>query len=188
MIRSLLLSFLLLTGCASVQPRVIGQGERYGGAASAGGSYALGVGDRIHLTVFKEDGLSGEFPVNPAGKVALPLIGDVPALGATTVDLGKAIRARLADGYLVDPRVSVEIASYRPYFVLGEVRTPGQYPYASGLTVTSAVAQAGGFTPRAEKRIVYIRQPGADDEKAYRLRPDLMIRPGDTIRLGERLF
>lgn len=183
-----LIFLLALTGCASIQPQVVGQGDRYGVSASADEAYALGVGDRVRLTVYREDTLSGEYQVNPGGNVALPLIGEVKALGATTVALGTLIQARLADGYLVNPRVSVEMATYRPVFVLGEVRTPGQYPYASGLTVLNAIASAGGFTPRAEKRVIYIRQPGANDEKAYRLKPGLMIRPGDTVRLGERLF
>jgi len=183
-----LLFLLALTACASIQPQVVGQGDRYGAAASADEDYALGVGDRIRLTVYREDTLSGEYPVNPGGNIALPLIGEVKALGSTTAALGKVIQARLADGYLVNPRVSVEMATYRPVFVLGEVRTPGQYPYSSGLTVLNAIASAGGFTPRAEKRVIYIRQPGANDEKAYRLKPGLMIRPGDTVRLGERLF
>jgi polysaccharide export outer membrane protein len=184
----MLLLMLALTACSSIQPQVISQGSRYTSASSDDGTYTLGVGDRIRLTVYKEDGLSGEFQINPSGNVALPLIGEVRGKGATTTELGKTIRAKLADGYLIDPRVSVEMASYHPYFVLGEVRTPGQYPYSSGLTALSAIASAGGFTPRAERRIIYIRQPGADDEKAYRLRPNLMVHPGDTVRLGERLF
>lgn len=187
-LKSPLLLFLALTACASIQPQVIGQGDRYGAKASADADYALGVGDRIRITVYREDTLSGDYQVNPSGNVALPLVGQVKALGETTASLGAAIRMKLADGYLVDPRLSVEIATYRPVFVLGEVRTPGQYPYQPGLTVLNAIASAGGFTPRAEKRVIYIRQPGANDEKAYRLRPGLMTRPGDTIRLGERLF
>ena len=183
-----LLFCLALTACASIQPQVVGQGDRYGATASVDEDYALGIGDRVRLTVYREDTLSGEYPVNPSGNLALPLVGEVRALGSTTAALGKVIQARLADGYLVNPRVSVEMATYRPVFVLGEVRTPGQYPYSSGLTVLNAIASAGGFTPRAEKRVIYIRQPGANDEKAYRLKPGLMIRPGDTVRLGERLF
>lgn len=188
MFRISLLLFCTLTACSSMLPQVTGQGERYAAGSAATADYTLAVGDRLRLTVYKEDGLSGEFQVSPAGDVALPLIGEVKALGQTTTELAKAIRAKLADGYLIDPRVNLEMVSYRPYFVLGEVRTPGQYAYSSGLTAVSAIAAAGGFTPRAEKRVIYIRQPGADDEKAYRLRPNLVIRPGDTVRLGERLF
>lgn len=188
MSKALLLLLFALTACSAMQPQVVGQGDRYTATSSTGGVYALGVDDRIRLTVYKEDGVSGEFQVNPEGDVALPLIGEVKAIGLTTAELGTSVRSKLADGYLVNPRVSVEIVSYRPYFVLGEIRTPGRYPYSSDLTVLSAIASAGGFTPRAEKRLVYIRQLGASDERAYRLRPNLRIRPGDTVRLGERLF
>lgn len=188
MSRLLLCIFIALTACSTIRPQVITQGDRYSASTASDNDYKLGVGDKIRLTVYKQEALSGEFQVSPTGALGVPLIGDVQASGLTTAELGKIIRTRLADGYLIDPRVNIEMLGYRPYFVLGEVRTPGQYSYSTGLTALSAIASAGGFTPRAEKRTIYIRQPGSNDEKTYRLLPNLVIRPGDTIRLGERLF
>ncbi|MDZ7281834.1 polysaccharide export protein [Sphingomonas sanguinis] len=150
--------------------------------------YKLGVGDKIRIIVYNEESMSGEFQVNASGKIALPLIGDVQAMGKTTAELAQAVTASLAAGYLRDPRVSVEVLTYRPYFILGEVKTPAQYPYVNGMTVTNAIATAGGFTPRAAQKKVYIRRSGEDREKVYDLTPDLRVYPGDTIRLGERFF
>jgi polysaccharide biosynthesis/export protein len=98
------------------------------------------------------------------------------------------VQTKLADGYLREPKVSMEVVTYRPYFVLGEVKTPGQYPYSNGLTVTNAIATAAGFTPRADKKVVFIRRSGEAEEKPFRLTPDLRVYPGDTIRLAERFF
>jgi polysaccharide biosynthesis/export protein len=150
--------------------------------------YKLGVGDKVRIIVFNEESLSGEFQVSASGRVSLPLIGDVDATGETTGDLIKAIQTRLADGYLRDPRVSVEVLTYRPYFILGEVKTPAQYPYVNGMTVVNAIATAGGFTPRASQKRIYIRRSGEDQEKPYPVTPDLRVYPGDTIRVGERFF
>lgn len=179
---------LLLSACSTAGGPAISDGDRYTAAVGLGEDYRLGVGDKIRLIVYKQDSLSGEFQVNAAGKLSLPLIGDVDAVGQTTTAVGKTVNDRLADGYLRDPRVSIEMLTFRPYFILGEVRTPGQYPYATGLTVMNAIASAQGFTPRADTKAVWIRRSGSDDEKLYKLTPDLKILPGDTVRLGERLF
>lgn len=150
--------------------------------------YKLGVGDKIRVIVYNEQSVSGEFQVNDGGKIAMPLIGEVPALGRTTTELATAIQTGLAQGYLRDPKVSAEVLTYRPYFILGEVKTPAQYPYANGLTVTNAIAVAGGFTPRANRGTIFIRRSGEDQERAYKLTADLRAWPGDTIRVGERYF
>ena len=157
-------------------------------AASSVDDYKLDVGDRVRVIVFDEERLSGEFQVSANGKLSLPLIGDVAATGRTTSEVARVVRHELADGYLRDPRVSVEVLSYRPYFILGEVRTPAQYPYVNGMTATNAIATAGGFTPRAARRKIFIRRSGQDGERAYELSPDLKVFPGDTIRVGERYF
>lgn len=179
---------LALGACSTAGGRAIDTGERFAAKQDNNENYRLGIGDRIRIIVYKEDTLTGEFQVNAAGDLAYPLIGDVKATGETTQALAEALRQRLADGYLRDPRVSVEVLNFRPYFILGEVKTPGQYPFAAGLTAVNAIAAAQGFTPRAEKRAIWIRQSGSDEEKLYKLTPNLRIQPGDTIRLGERLF
>lgn len=156
--------------------------------AAASGDYRLGIGDRVRLIVFNETSLSGEFQVSADGTVSLPLIGAVRAIDQTPAVLADTIKNQLAQGYLRDPRVSVEVLTYRPFFILGEIKTPAQYPFANGLTVMNAIATAGGFTPRAQRHVVFIRRAGEDQERAYRLTADLMVHPGDTIRLNERLF
>ena len=120
-------------------------------------SYSLGPGDRVRVIVFGEDQLTGEFEVSGGGSLSLPLIGEVAAQGLTTAELGTKIANILREQYIRDPRVSVEVVSYRPYYILGEVNKPGQYPFTDGLTVIEAVATANGFTYRADVRWVYIR-------------------------------
>jgi polysaccharide export outer membrane protein len=158
------------------------------GADASLDDYKLGVGDHVRITVYNEETLSGEFQVSANGKVSLPLIGDIQATDRTTPQLAATVQAKLADGYLRDPHVSAEVVTYRPFFILGEVKTPAQYPYVNGMTVMNAVATAGGFTPRASRKKVFVRHAGEDGETASLLTPDLRIRPGDTIRIGERYF
>lgn len=184
-----LMAVLALGGCAT--PTVAAQDAGRVGPTSTTAfvdEYKLGVGDRVRVIVYNEDSVSGEFQVSAAGKVALPLIGEVVATGKTTTELAAEIQRNLGAGYLRDPKVSVEVLTYRPYFILGEVKSPAQYPYANGMTVTNAVATAGGFTPRAMRKKIYIRRSGEDQEKAYDLTPDLRVFPGDTIRVAERFF
>ncbi len=150
--------------------------------------YRLGPGDKVRVTVFGEPSLSGEFEVAGNGKVSLPLIGQVQAAGASTKDFQDTVQRTLSDGFLKQPRVSVGVINYRPYYILGEVQRPGQYPYTSGLTVLNAVATAGGFTYRATQNRVRIKHANAPKEVKLRLKPNTPVEPGDTIRIGERLF
>ena len=179
---------LALAACAGTPKDVVSAGERYSSTSSGIEDYRLGAGDRVKVTVFNEPTLSGEFAVNTTGAVSLPLVGDVPAVGKRATDVAATFQARLADGYVRSPVVSIEITQYRPFFILGEVKTPGQYPYAAGLTALNAIAIAQGFTPRAEKGVVFIRRAGAASEEPLRLTPDLRVWPGDTIRLSEKYF
>jgi len=152
------------------------------------GDYQLGAGDKIRVIVFGEDSLSGEFFVAGTGRVSLPLIGEIRAAGLTISQLQQAITAALRDGYLKDPRVSVDVLNYRPFYILGEVEKPGEYPYTNDLTVLNAVATAGGFTYRANKRDVYIRSADQKRERKLELDATTKVMPGDTIRIGERFF
>jgi polysaccharide export outer membrane protein len=150
--------------------------------------YHLGADDKIRVITFGEDALSGEFLINGAGKVALPLIGEVSAAGLTVSELQQKVEAALKDGYLKDPRVSVEVLTYRPFYILGEVQKPGEYPYTNGLTVLNAVATANGFTYRANTRKVFIKRADSTAEEKYPLNSQTPIAPGDTIRIAERYF
>jgi protein involved in polysaccharide export with SLBB domain len=121
------------------------------------GAYTLGNGDQLRITVFGQPDLSGQFEVDGTGSISMPLIGQVEALGLTTPQLENRIVEMLEGDYVLNPRVSAEVINYRPYYILGEVNRPGEYPYNSGLTVVNAVAAAGGWTYRARKNVVYIK-------------------------------
>ena len=150
--------------------------------------YRLGSSDKVRVIVYGEESLSGEFFISGNGKASLPLIGDIQAAGLTVRAFQQEVQAALKDGYLKDPRVSVEVLTYRPYYIMGEVDKPGQYPYTSDLTVMNAVATAGGFTYRANKSRVYVKHIGDEKERVYPLTSTAPVSPGDTIRIGERLF
>ena len=118
----------------------------------------------------------------------LEALGQVEALGLSTPELETKIVSLLDGDYILNPRVSAEVANYRPFYVLGEVGRPGEYPYTSGLTVLNAVAAAGGFTYRANKRVVYIKSVEGTEEEVFKLDTNTLVQPGDTLRIGERIF
>jgi polysaccharide export outer membrane protein len=151
--------------------------------------YRLGAGDKVRIIVFGESDLTGEFDV-PGGRgtISFPLIGNVQAGGLTVGQLQTELEVKLRDGYLKDPRVSVEILNYRPFYILGEVTKPGEYPYTNKLTVLNAVATANGFTYRADTRHVFIKHANELGEREYPLTSATSVSPGDTIRIRERFF
>jgi protein involved in polysaccharide export with SLBB domain len=152
------------------------------------GVYRLGPGDKVRVTTFGETSLTGDFTVGPAGRVSLPLVGDIAATGLTSSEFQAAVETALRSGFLRDPKVSVEVITYRPFYILGEVQRPGEYPYTSALTVQRAVATANGFTYRANTKKVYIKHANSDEEKSYPLTASTPVSPGDTIRIVERFF
>ncbi|MBI1260829.1 MAG: polysaccharide export protein [Rhizobiales bacterium] len=149
--------------------------------------YKLGSGDKLRVNVFGEDDLSGEFDVTGTGKVSLPLIGQVQAMGLTLDQFSEEVANKLRDGYLTNPKVSVEVLNYRPFYIIGEVTTPGQYPYTNGMTVLNAVAVAGGFTYRANEDKVLITR-GDAKEVEYKLTQAVKVLPGDIVKIPERFF
>ena len=150
--------------------------------------YRLGSGDKVRITVFGENDLSGTFDVATDGTLALPLIGSVRAGGQTLRELEATVQAKLRDGYLKDPRVSAEVANYRPFFIIGEVKTPGSYPYVNHMTVLNAVALGGGFTYRARTGKAYITRSTDPERKERSVTPETVVMPGDVIRIPERFF
>ena len=159
-----------------------------GPPADAVSAYQLDSGDRLRIVVFGQDGLSNSYTVDAAGNITMPLIGAVPARGSSTSELARTVGARLRNGFIREPHVAIEIESYRPFFILGEVTYPGQYPYVPNMTVETAVAIAGGFTPRAYRWTVKVaRNQGG---QSYRMSVPLTyaLRPGDTISIDERWF
>jgi polysaccharide biosynthesis/export protein len=151
-------------------------------------SYTLDSGDRLRIVVFGQDGLSNSYIVDAAGNITMPLIGAVPARGTTTAELARAVTARLRNGFIREPHLAIEIESYRPFFILGEVTYPGQYPYVPNMTIESAIAIAGGFTPRAYRYDVKVTRNL--NGQTFRVSLPLIsgVRPGDTITIDERWF
>lgn len=152
------------------------------------GVYRLGNGDSLRVNVFGEPELSGDYAVDGTGAISMPLIGTVHVEGMTIVEFQREIEDRLAGDYLVEPRVSAEVTNFRPFYILGEVNRPNEYAYTSGLTVMNAVAAAGGFTYRANRKEVFIRSAGSTQERRVTLTTTTKVEPGDTIRIGERIF
>lgn len=175
---------LSLAGCQSVPVA----DDAAAAETRAVGDYQLDAGDKIRLNVFGEEELSGEFVVSSAGLLSIPLAGDIPAKGRTIQEVQRSVEAALRAGYILNPQVSAEVLTYRPFYVLGEVNKPGTYPYAAGLTVLNAVATAGGFTYRGDTRRIFIRRDGSQREEVYKVTSTLQVAPGDTLRIAERLF
>ncbi len=171
----------LIGGCAT--PRAA-----YVAAPAPEAPYVLDSGDKLRVMVFGQEGLSNSYAVDAAGNVTLPLIGAVPARGQTTSDLSRAVAARLRQGYVREPHVAVEIEAYRPFFILGEVTFPGQYPYVANMTIETAVAIAGGFTPRAFKTTADLSRQSKNGAARYVVPMTTAVRPGDTITIAERWF
>jgi polysaccharide biosynthesis/export protein len=201
----LLLTVVALAGCARQAPAPMAAASRsdldalaYGGrnanayAAVAPvereGPYTLDSGDKLRVVVFGQEGLTSAYAVDAGGSITMPLIGAVKARGLTTSQLSGAIAARLRQGFIREPSVAVEIESYRPFFILGEVMLPGQYPYVANMTVETAVAIAGGFAPRAYRDTVELTRPAAGGSTRQTVPVASAVRPGDTITVGERWF
>ncbi|MEN3977226.1 polysaccharide biosynthesis/export family protein [Emcibacter sp. SYSU 3D8] len=155
-------------------------------AAGTAGSYRLGSGDEVRVTVFHQPDLSGQFLIGADGMISLPLIGNLPAAGASVRDLEMRIQDALQPEYLKNPSVSVEVLNYRPFYILGQVDKPGSYPFVSGMLVVNAVALAGGYTARASMGGIYIERPGAGAQ--IKVTPQTPVMPGDIIHVPERFF
>lgn len=180
------------TGAAQAQPSG-GQSAAIpsGGAAAPAQSpdYRLGPGDRVRIIVFGQKDMTGEYLVDGSGLLSFPLIGNVKAGGLTASQLEHAITSKLKPDYLKDPNVSVVVLTYRPFYIVGEVRTPGSYAYVNGMTVINAVALAGGFTYRAKEGSFYVDRNGKDGKKTrIDAGPETPVQPGDVITVRERYF
>ena len=169
-----------VTGCA---PRPNGYAD-----FKADVPYTLASGDRLRVIVFGQDALSNTYAVNSSGTISMPLVGAVKAQGLTTAALERAVEAKLRDGFIRDPKVSIEVDAYRPFFVLGEVTLAGQYPYIAGMTAETAVAVAGGYTPRANKYEVDLTRVVDGHPVTASVPVDQPIKPGDTVFVRERFF
>ena len=182
LVSALFVSACVLAGCATFDAPQVPLEETVVDA------YRLDSGDRIRVTVFGQAALSGEFNVDSSGAVALPLVQPVPARGDTPEDFARRLESVLAEKLLRNPAVAVEVTQYRPFYILGEVNRPGQYPYVNGLTVKTAAAIAGGFTYRAATTQVVITRRTGEEMLEGTAALNASLLPGDTVMVGERIF
>ncbi len=151
-------------------------------------AYKLGTGDKLHISVYGQTELNGEYNVDATGNVQLPLVGEVPAAGLTVAEFQKALATKLSDGYFVNPNVSVDVVNYRPFYIMGQVAKPGEYPYVNGMSILTAVALAGGYTSRADESEAYLRRNGSSKEAQVPADETTKVLPGDIVRISERYF
>jgi polysaccharide export outer membrane protein len=193
--RGLFFAMFALAACDGDSTPIVPMAAAGGGSPGTGeavsgrDSNKLGPNDRLRITVFGQPTLTGEYTLDGNGVLAFPLIGNVPANGSTTSELQQKIAAKLNPDYLINPSVSAEIVNRRPFYVVGEVQHPGNYPYVSDLTAVNAIAMAGGFTRRARKNDFYIRRLDKDG-KMVRIEANAgtVLQAGDTLEVRERLF
>ena len=155
---------------------------------TADDNYHLAPGDKLKISVFGHEDLSGEVEVKNTGEISLPLIDEIMAAGKNLTELETAIIDALQPDYLKNPRVSIEMLDYRPFYIIGEVSTPGSYAYVNGMSVVNAVAVAGGFTYRARKGRIKITRENGDDTVELTAEMDTPVQPGDVIEVPERFF
>lgn len=181
---------LILASCEYQDPPAgAAQAYQAPNAAEASAPFRLGSGDRIRVKVFGAEQISGDYDIDLSGGLALPLAGTIHAAGKTPAELGSDIAAQLHEQHLVDkPQVSIEVIATRPFYILGEVEKPGEYPYRAGLNIVSAVATAGGFRYRADQGFVYVRRGGQGPEVKVPFASAAPIFPGDIIRVPARYF
>jgi len=151
-------------------------------------AYKLDAGDKLRVVVYGQEGLTNTYAIDAGGSITMPLIGSVPARGRTPAGLASEIAGKLRNGYIRDPSVAVEIESYRPFFILGEVAAPGQYPYVPNMSVESAVAIAGGFSPRAQRDRVTLTHADSSGSMRAVVPLGTAVNPGDTVLVSERWF
>ena len=156
--------------------------------SAAHAPYTLASGDRLRIIVFGQDSLSNSYSVDGSGNIAMPLIGSVHAVGQSTQSLERAIEAKLRDGFLREPRVAAEVEAFRPFYIIGEVTTAGQYPFVNGMTVQNAIAIAGGFTPRGWNRGADVTRVINGETVTGTVPLTYMLRPGDTVTVRERFL
>jgi polysaccharide export outer membrane protein len=152
------------------------------------GPYALRTNDQLHVQVYNEPTITGDYVIDSTGYLSIPIAGRVKAAGLTAAQLEHRLTAKLNGGILKDARVNVQITNYAPFYILGEVKKPGEFPYRPGLTVGDAVALAGGYTYRADESRAYVRSAGAVAEIERSLNEDPPVSPGDNIRIPERFL
>lgn len=152
------------------------------------GAYLLDSGDRLRVFVYDQPNLSRAYVVDHDGYITVPLIGRVSARGKTTSAVQHSVRRKLAAKYIRRPQVTVDIIQNRPFFIYGEVRQAGQFPYVSGMTIETAIAIAGGYSERASRRSYRVTRRENGYARRMDVDKDFPIEPGDTVYVRERFF
>jgi polysaccharide export outer membrane protein len=179
---------LLILGCGDTTIEPVTQAQLDALKASAAAAPVLAAGETINVIVYGETSLTGKYLIDPSGYVSLPLAGTVKAAGLTPEQLGRDLEKQFGSKYLTNPKITVEVAEFRPFYILGEVEKPGVYPYAGGLTVLNAVAIAGGTTYRAKTSTVLIQHLGEEQFHEYQTAGPIPLLPGDIIQVPRRYF
>jgi polysaccharide export outer membrane protein len=181
--------FLVVSGCgANLDLGPASEAQQQAIMAAATESPRLQAGEKIRVTVYGEASLSGDYQIDPSGYIALPLAGTVRAAGFTQPELEKELAKKFRSEYLRNPKVTVSVSEFRPFYILGEIEKPGSYPYSSGLNVMSAIAIAGGPTYRASRSSILVQHPGEGGMHEYPLTSTIPILPGDIIKVPQRYF
>jgi polysaccharide export outer membrane protein len=175
-----------LVGCASNGANLpaLESAQATSSGSGSSGAYALGPGDKLKMTVFGAEDLSGDFTVGDSGVINLPLIGSVKAAGLSPDQFARAVETKLKDGYMRDPKVAIQVSTYRPIYIFGEVTRPGEYPYASGMSLLNAIALGGGYSYRAQQDYAIVTRQGKD----YKASATSRLLPDDIVRVPERFF
>lgn len=181
---------VLAVGVGGCAPRhsAVPASSRAAPASGVPEEYRLGPGDKLKIVVFGHPDVSGEFVIDGTGNVAMPLVGQFKAGALNVTEMQDSLQKTLNDKYIVNPRVSIEVLNYRPFFILGEVNRPGSYPYVAGIDVTQAVALGGGYTRRAKTSSVRITRDSGSGRTTLDAAPGAAVLPGDTIEVERRLF
>ena len=183
---ALLILCCLTSGCDGTTARPVTEAERQALLTAAAGPPQLQAGEKIHVSVFGEPSLSGDYAIDPGGFVSLPLAGTVKAAGLSQQRLEQELSSKFSSGYLKNPKITVSIAEFKPFYIVGEVEKPGMYSYSGGLTVLSAIAIAGGTTYRASQSYVLIQHPGDTNMLKYDMSAPIPILPGDIVQIPRR--
>lgn len=183
-----LLQAVVLAACSARSQTA--EFSSYGPPSTRGpaGPYILGPGDKVRIKVYDDANVSGDYEVNSAGFVSVPLVGQVKAAGSTTHQLEQTLVSRMKGKIAQDPKVNIEVATYASFYVYGEVKKAGVYPFQPGLTLADAVATAGGLTYRADEGAVFLQRAGSPTAVAVPLDGNVRVFPGDNIRVAERFF
>jgi protein involved in polysaccharide export with SLBB domain len=177
---------LQLAGCYTDFGPVVTEPEPVNPTAVAA---RLETGDKLKVSIYGEDALTGVYDINPAGSITMPLVGSIRAAGRSRAELEREITSAYRSGnFLQEPKVTVAVVEFRPYYIMGEAASPGQYPYRSGINLLTAISTAGGLTYRASRDTVLIQHAGQLDWKKYAMTANVPISPGDIIRIPERYF